>query len=99
MEAFSVRTEIFTACQCCGTVGSSVPLTLWVITHSSYWSDEHAAMRIVCSFNMILSFVCVAAKPEILTLDILSNGILQCVAAGFPAPTIYWYFCPGTEQR
>uniref|UniRef100_A0A8C8ALW2 Mast/stem cell growth factor receptor Kit n=1 Tax=Otus sunia TaxID=257818 RepID=A0A8C8ALW2_9STRI len=43
--------------------------------------------------------VYVKTKPEILTLDILSNGILQCVAAGFPAPTIYWYFCPGTEQR
>uniref|UniRef100_A0A803WF21 receptor protein-tyrosine kinase n=1 Tax=Ficedula albicollis TaxID=59894 RepID=A0A803WF21_FICAL len=43
--------------------------------------------------------VYVKTKPEILTLDILSNGVLQCVAAGFPAPTIYWYFCPGTEQR
>ncbi|NXM73915.1 KIT factor, partial [Serilophus lunatus] len=43
--------------------------------------------------------VYVKTKPEILTLDMLSNGILQCVAAGFPAPTIYWYFCPGTEQR
>eukprot|EP00069_Balaena_mysticetus_P005947 bmy_18252T0 len=27
------------------------------------------------------------------------NGMLQCVAAGFPEPTIDWYFCPGTEQR
>ncbi|OXB83841.1 UNVERIFIED_CONTAM: hypothetical protein H355_003053 [Colinus virginianus] len=43
--------------------------------------------------------VYVKTKPEILTLDILSNDILQCVAAGFPAPTIYWCFCPGTEQR
>ncbi|NXU57842.1 KIT factor, partial [Turnix velox] len=43
--------------------------------------------------------VYVKTKPEILTLDILSNGILQCIAAGFPAPTIYWYFSPGTEQR
>ncbi|KAJ7395133.1 Mast/stem cell growth factor receptor Kit [Pitangus sulphuratus] len=43
--------------------------------------------------------VYVKTKPEILTLDILSNGVLQCVAAGFPAPTIYWYFSPGTEQR
>ncbi|NWI97534.1 KIT factor, partial [Pitta sordida] len=43
--------------------------------------------------------VYVKTKPEILTLGMLSNDILQCVAAGFPAPTIYWYFCPGTEQR
>uniref|UniRef100_A0A8C0V164 Mast/stem cell growth factor receptor Kit n=1 Tax=Cyanistes caeruleus TaxID=156563 RepID=A0A8C0V164_CYACU len=43
--------------------------------------------------------VYVKTKPEILTLDMLSNGVLQCIAAGFPAPTIYWYFCPGTEQR
>ncbi|NXN99559.1 KIT factor, partial [Rhinopomastus cyanomelas] len=43
--------------------------------------------------------VYVKTKPEILNLDNLGNGILQCVAAGFPAPTIYWYFCPGTEQR
>lgn len=99
MEAFSVRTEIFTAGQCCRSVGSSVPLSLWVEAHTSYRGDEHVATQILCSFNMRLSFVCVTAKPEILTLDILSNGILQCVAAGFPAPTIYWYFCPGTEQR
>jgi len=56
-------------------------------------------MQILCSFNVRVSFGCVAAKPEILTLDMLGNDILQCVATGFPAPTIYWYFCPGTEQR
>uniref|UniRef100_A0A8C4YKW6 receptor protein-tyrosine kinase n=1 Tax=Gopherus evgoodei TaxID=1825980 RepID=A0A8C4YKW6_9SAUR len=43
--------------------------------------------------------VYVNTKPEILTSDRLSNGMLQCVAAGFPAPTIDWHFCPGTEQR
>ncbi|KAK7831797.1 hypothetical protein U0070_016427, partial [Myodes glareolus] len=39
------------------------------------------------------------AKPEILTSDRLQNGMLQCVAVGFPEPTIDWYFCTGTEQR
>ena len=39
------------------------------------------------------------AKPEILTHERLVNGMLQCVATGFPEPTIDWYFCPGTEQR
>lgn len=67
--------------------------------HTSCWGEEQMAMQILCSPNVLLSFLFIAAKPEILTLDILSNGILQCVAAGFPAPTIYWYFCPGTEQR
>ncbi|XP_043828686.1 mast/stem cell growth factor receptor Kit isoform X1 [Dromiciops gliroides] len=43
--------------------------------------------------------VYVKTKPEILTSDRLMNGLLQCVAAGFPEPTIDWYFCPGTEQR
>uniref|UniRef100_A0A8D0LBG2 Mast/stem cell growth factor receptor n=1 Tax=Sphenodon punctatus TaxID=8508 RepID=A0A8D0LBG2_SPHPU len=43
--------------------------------------------------------VYVNTKPEILTSYRLSNGMLQCVAAGYPAPTIDWYFCPGTEQR
>ncbi|XP_023566686.1 mast/stem cell growth factor receptor Kit isoform X1 [Octodon degus] len=43
--------------------------------------------------------VYVNTKPEILTYDRLTNGMLQCVAAGFPEPTIDWYFCPGTEQR
>ncbi|XP_008991531.2 mast/stem cell growth factor receptor Kit isoform X7 [Callithrix jacchus] len=43
--------------------------------------------------------VYVNTKPEILTYDRLMNGMLQCVAAGFPEPTIDWYFCPGTEQR
>ncbi|XP_037685759.1 mast/stem cell growth factor receptor Kit isoform X2 [Choloepus didactylus] len=41
--------------------------------------------------------VYVNTKPEILTSDRLMNGMLQCVAAGFPEPTIDWYFCP--EQR
>jgi hypothetical protein len=40
-----------------------------------------------------------AAKPEILTYDRLINGMLQCVAEGFPEPTIDWYFCTGAEQR
>lgn len=40
-----------------------------------------------------------AVKPEILTHERLMNGMLQCVAAGFPEPTIDWYFCPGAEQR
>ncbi|XP_021578482.2 mast/stem cell growth factor receptor Kit isoform X1 [Ictidomys tridecemlineatus] len=43
--------------------------------------------------------VYVNTKPEILTYDRLTNGMLQCVAAGFPEPTIDWYFCTGTEQR
>ncbi|MEJ1274682.1 KIT proto-oncogene receptor tyrosine kinase [Cricetulus griseus] len=43
--------------------------------------------------------VYVNTKPEILTSDRLANGMLQCVAAGFPEPTIDWYFCTGTEQR
>ncbi|XP_058154481.1 mast/stem cell growth factor receptor Kit isoform X2 [Dasypus novemcinctus] len=41
--------------------------------------------------------VYVNTKPEILTSDRLVNGMLQCVAAGFPEPTIDWYFC--LEQR
>lgn len=40
-----------------------------------------------------------AAKPVILTYDRLMTGMLQCVAEGFPEPTIDWYFCTGAEQR
>ncbi|XP_075799101.1 mast/stem cell growth factor receptor Kit isoform X2 [Microtus pennsylvanicus] len=43
--------------------------------------------------------VYVNTKPEIKTSDRLPNGMLQCVAEGFPEPTIDWYFCSGTEQR
>ncbi|KAH0520232.1 Mast/stem cell growth factor receptor Kit [Microtus ochrogaster] len=43
--------------------------------------------------------VYVNTKPEIRTSDRLPNGMLQCVAEGFPEPTIDWYFCSGTEQR
>ncbi|XP_047423059.1 mast/stem cell growth factor receptor Kit isoform X1 [Sciurus carolinensis] len=53
-------------------------------------SDVNASM----TFNVYVN-----TKPEILTYDRLMNGMLQCVAAGFPEPTIDWYFCPGTEQR
>ncbi|XP_045388997.1 mast/stem cell growth factor receptor Kit isoform X1 [Lemur catta] len=53
-------------------------------------SDVNASV----AFNVYVN-----TKPEILTYDRLVNGMLQCVAAGFPEPTIDWYFCPGTEQR
>ncbi|XP_051820266.1 mast/stem cell growth factor receptor Kit isoform X1 [Antechinus flavipes] len=43
--------------------------------------------------------VYVKTKPEILTSDRLMNGLLQCVATGYPEPTIDWYFCPGTEPQ
>ncbi|XP_060102337.1 mast/stem cell growth factor receptor Kit isoform X2 [Heteronotia binoei] len=43
--------------------------------------------------------VYVNTKPEILSLDRLSNGMFHCVAAGYPAPTIDWYFCPLAEPR
>ncbi|XP_053114473.1 mast/stem cell growth factor receptor Kit isoform X2 [Hemicordylus capensis] len=50
--------------------------------------------------NSSISFnVYVNTKPEILTSDRLSNGMLHCVASGYPAPRIDWYFCPATEQR
>nr|AAS91161.1 receptor tyrosine kinase c-kit [Ambystoma mexicanum] len=52
-------------------------------------SDDSALMI----FNIL-----VKTKPEILSSERLDNGMLQCVAAGFPAPTIDWYFCPGAEQ-
>lgn len=44
-------------------------------------------------FNII-----VKTKPEILSSERLDNGMLQCVATGYPRPTIDWYFCPGIEQ-
>ncbi|XP_060236756.1 mast/stem cell growth factor receptor Kit isoform X3 [Meriones unguiculatus] len=53
-------------------------------------SDDSASV----TFNVFVN-----TKPEILTSDRLVNGILQCVAAGFPKPIIEWYFCTGTEQR
>ncbi|KAJ7326705.1 hypothetical protein JRQ81_016464 [Phrynocephalus forsythii] len=43
--------------------------------------------------------VYVNTKPEIITSERLSNGLLRCVAAGYPAPTVNWYICPGPEQR
>ncbi|XP_075422590.1 mast/stem cell growth factor receptor Kit [Ascaphus truei] len=50
--------------------------------------------------NSSITFnVLVKTRPEILIAERISNGLLQCVAAGFPAPTIDWYFCPGSEQR
>ncbi|XP_066488030.1 mast/stem cell growth factor receptor Kit [Tiliqua scincoides] len=50
--------------------------------------------------NSSIAFnVYVNIKPEIIISDRLSNGMLHCVATGYPAPTIEWYFCPTTEQR
>ncbi|XP_053314429.1 mast/stem cell growth factor receptor Kit [Spea bombifrons] len=41
----------------------------------------------------------VKTRPEIVSAVRISDGLLQCVAAGFPIPSIDWYFCPGSEQR
>ncbi|XP_070613239.1 mast/stem cell growth factor receptor Kit isoform X1 [Erythrolamprus reginae] len=50
--------------------------------------------------NSSITFnVYVNTKPEIVTSERLSNGMLLCVATGYPAPTISWYVCPATEQR
>nr|XP_045017620.1 mast/stem cell growth factor receptor Kit isoform X2 [Jaculus jaculus] len=43
--------------------------------------------------------VYVNTKPEVLMHDRLTNGMLQCIAVGFPKPTIDWYFCTGKDQR
>ncbi|KAM4709552.1 mast/stem cell growth factor receptor Kit [Discoglossus pictus] len=43
--------------------------------------------------------VLVKTRPEIHIAEIITNEMLQCVAAGFPAPNIEWFFCPGNEQR
>ncbi|XP_068134671.1 mast/stem cell growth factor receptor Kit [Hyperolius riggenbachi] len=53
-------------------------------------SDANASV----SFNVF-----VKTRPEILIAERLSNGMLQCVASGFPLPSIDWYFCEGSEQR
>ncbi|XP_018431109.1 PREDICTED: mast/stem cell growth factor receptor Kit [Nanorana parkeri] len=53
-------------------------------------SDANASV----SFNIF-----VKTRPEILIAERLSTGVLQCVAAGFPVPSIEWVFCPGSEQR
>lgn len=58
------------------------------------WISVRLPSSLTCGYFSFL-----AAKPEILTLEGLVNGMLQCVAAGFPEPTIDWYFCPGSEQR
>ncbi|XP_033016307.1 mast/stem cell growth factor receptor Kit isoform X1 [Lacerta agilis] len=50
--------------------------------------------------NSSIAFnVYVNTKPEIVASDRLSNGMLHCVAAGYPAPKIDWYFCTAAEQR
>ncbi|XP_049645917.1 mast/stem cell growth factor receptor Kit [Suncus etruscus] len=41
--------------------------------------------------------VYVNTKPKILNDDQL-NSMFQCVAVGFPEPTISWYFCAGSKQ-
>ncbi|XP_073439653.1 mast/stem cell growth factor receptor Kit isoform X2 [Dendrobates tinctorius] len=50
--------------------------------------------------NSSVSFnVSVKTKPEILFIDQLSHDMLQCVAAGYPVPSIDWLFCSGFESR
>ncbi|KAG8591889.1 hypothetical protein GDO81_000346 [Engystomops pustulosus] len=43
--------------------------------------------------------ISVKTKPEILIVEKLGNDMLQCVATGFPVPSIDWLFCPGSDSR
>ncbi|XP_044155132.1 mast/stem cell growth factor receptor Kit isoform X2 [Bufo gargarizans] len=50
--------------------------------------------------NSSVSFnISVKTKPEILIVEKLGNDMLQCVATGYPAPSIDWLFCPGSDSR
>ncbi|XP_075051843.1 mast/stem cell growth factor receptor Kit isoform X2 [Mixophyes fleayi] len=61
-------------------------------TYTFYSSNFDANSSV--SFNVF-----VKTKPEILIAEKVSNDVLQCVAAGFPLPSIEWSFCPGSELR
>ncbi|XP_063776988.1 mast/stem cell growth factor receptor Kit [Pseudophryne corroboree] len=60
-------------------------------TYTFYSSNSDANSSV--SFNIF-----VKTKPEILIAEKFSNDLLQCVASGFPLPSINWYFCPGSDQ-
>ncbi|KAM5192518.1 mast/stem cell growth factor receptor Kit [Mantella aurantiaca] len=59
--------------------------------YTFYASNSDASASV--SFNIF-----VKTRPEILNAERLSNGMLQCVATGFPVPSIEWVFCPGSDQ-
>ncbi|KAM4810253.1 mast/stem cell growth factor receptor Kit [Rhinophrynus dorsalis] len=60
--------------------------------YTLYTSNSDANSSI--TFNVL-----VKTKPEILLAERISESMLQCVATGFPVPTIDWYFVPGCEPR
>ncbi|CAI5640169.1 unnamed protein product [Oreochromis niloticus] len=43
--------------------------------------------------------VFVISKPEIVSIDSPVNGQVRCVAEGFPAPQITWYYCEHLYAR
>uniref|UniRef100_I3J4E4 receptor protein-tyrosine kinase n=1 Tax=Oreochromis niloticus TaxID=8128 RepID=I3J4E4_ORENI len=43
--------------------------------------------------------VFVISKPEIVSIDSPVNGQVRCVAEGFPAPQITWYYCERPHAR
>ncbi|XP_066429167.1 mast/stem cell growth factor receptor Kit isoform X3 [Eleutherodactylus coqui] len=59
--------------------------------YTFYASNSDASSSI--SFN-----ISVKTKPEILMVEKVGKDMLQCVATGFPAPSIDWLFCPGFES-
>ncbi|KAK6494235.1 mast/stem cell growth factor receptor kita-like [Huso huso] len=41
----------------------------------------------------------VRSKPEIISQDGPINGIVRCIAAGYPVPEVSWYYCLGPHKR
>ncbi|MBN3295990.1 KITA factor, partial [Amia calva] len=57
-----------------------------------------------CTSNSYVSWnqmfaVHVLIKPEIISQEGPNNGQLRCVAAGYPAPEISWYYCEQPHVR
>ncbi|OCT56285.1 hypothetical protein XELAEV_18000340mg [Xenopus laevis] len=58
----------------------------------TFWTSNSDASA---SINFCLQ---VKTGPQILTAKRTSKGTLQCVATGFPVPTIHWYYCTENEH-
>lgn len=47
---------------------------------------------LVIYFSLDINF-CLSGKPEIVSHEGPVDGQVRCVAEGFPAPQITWYYC------
>lgn len=65
----------------------------------SFWHLGKYYNQSICTRNVPFSFLSRSGKPIIVSQEGPIDGQVKCVASGYPAPKISWYYCEPRHTR